>query len=144
VAAIFISYRRGDSGGHAGRLYDRLSRCFAADALFYDHSTIEWGDTFPESIAKGLADAKVVLVLIGPQWLDELNKRAGKPDFVRHEIETALSSRRQGRGPDTPGPSWWGFHALGLGPRRVPSRRHIATLRNRRDLDERGETGRVG
>jgi len=28
MAGIFISYRREDSGGHAGRLYDRLNARF--------------------------------------------------------------------------------------------------------------------
>ena len=28
--SVFISYRRADTGGHAGRLFDRLSRWFDA------------------------------------------------------------------------------------------------------------------
>ncbi len=44
MAAIFISYRRSDSGGHAGRLFDRLSHWFDADALFYDRKGIALGN----------------------------------------------------------------------------------------------------
>jgi|HubBroStandDraft_4_1064222.scaffolds.fasta_scaffold1495543_1 hypothetical protein len=33
---LFISYRRADSSGHAGRIYDHLKLEFGADALFMD------------------------------------------------------------------------------------------------------------
>ena len=36
MARIFISYRRTDAGGYAGRLYDRLSSHFGADHTFID------------------------------------------------------------------------------------------------------------
>ena len=44
--------------------------------------------------------AKVVLVLIGPDWLATLNERAGKPDvdYVRHEVEAALQRHAAGNG----------------------------------------------
>ena len=40
MAKIFISYRRDDSAGHAGRLYDRLSDHFGLDQVFMDIDTI--------------------------------------------------------------------------------------------------------
>ncbi len=95
-AAIFISYRRSDAAGHAGRLFDRLAHWFDHDALFYDLDSIDAGDTFPRRLVDGIEAAKVVLVLIGPGWVDELNARAAKPgvDYVRSEVEHAL--RRHG------------------------------------------------
>jgi len=36
MASIFISYRREDTGGHAGRLCDRLSARFGGDPVFLD------------------------------------------------------------------------------------------------------------
>jgi len=36
VARIFLCYRRDDSGGYAGQLYDRLSQHFGRDNLFMD------------------------------------------------------------------------------------------------------------
>lgn len=93
-ASIFISYRRGDSGGHAGRLHDRLTQWFDRDAVFYDTDTIEAGEVLPERIEEALRSAQVVLVLIGPDWLTELNRRAVLPlDYVR--LEVALALRRQ-------------------------------------------------
>jgi hypothetical protein len=34
--SIFISYRRGDSAGSAGRLYDNLARALPAQGFSYD------------------------------------------------------------------------------------------------------------
>ena len=45
---IFISYRRADSAGYAGRIYDRLVAHFGKDALFMDVDTIEAGLDFIE------------------------------------------------------------------------------------------------
>lgn len=91
--AIFISYRRSDAGGHAGRLFDRLRQWFDAEALFYDQSSIDVGDVFPAVIEAALDKAAVMLVLIGPDWLDEINRRADMPkvDFVRCEVVGALA-----------------------------------------------------
>ena len=36
MANVFISYRREDSGGHAGRLYDRLTARFGNARVFMD------------------------------------------------------------------------------------------------------------
>jgi hypothetical protein len=95
---IFISYRRADSGGHAGRLFDRLRQWFDGDALFYDLDGIDSGDSFPARIEDAIGSAAVVLILIGPDWLSEINARAGRPgvDFVRREVELALPRRSRG------------------------------------------------
>jgi hypothetical protein len=43
MSRIFISYRRGDSRGSAGRLYDDLEERFGKDVVFRDLDTIEPG-----------------------------------------------------------------------------------------------------
>jgi hypothetical protein len=95
---IFISYRRTDAGGHAGRLFDRFFHWFDADALFYDLDGIEAGDVFPARIQSAMEYAAVVLVLIGPDWLEEINTRVSQPgvDFIRREVELALARQAQG------------------------------------------------
>lgn len=100
-ASIFISYRRSDAGGHAGRLHDRLTQWFDVDELFFDVEHINPGDLFPRRLVDGIDNAKVVLALIGPDWLSEINRRAALPDtdFVRDEVERAL---RRLAGPDGP------------------------------------------
>ena len=91
-ASIFISYRRSDAAGHAGRLHDRLAQWFDAGALFFDTEHIRPGEHFPQRLIAGIDGAKVVLVLIGADWLSEINRRAllADTDFVRAEVEHAL------------------------------------------------------
>ena len=43
---IFISYRRDDSAGYAGRIFDRLSAHFGEEAIFMDVATIDAGLDF--------------------------------------------------------------------------------------------------
>lgn len=91
--AIFISYRRSDAAGHAGRLHDRLQYWFDDGAVFFDTQTIEPGEAFIERLIKALDLARVILVLIGPHWAQELNSRLLGPngtDVVRLEVERAL------------------------------------------------------
>jgi hypothetical protein len=92
---IFISYRRDDSRGYAGRLQGDLSRRYSDEHVFRDVE-IPPGADFGEYIT-GLVDkCNVVLAIIGPSWLDardrEGERRIDKPDdWVRLEIERALA-----------------------------------------------------
>jgi len=92
---VFISYRRADSEGYAGRLYDRLSSHFGKGKIFMDVDAIEPGVDFVKEIENAVNSCDVLLALIGPQWLtvsDSQGKlRLEDPqDFVRIEIATAL------------------------------------------------------
>ena len=93
MGAIFISYRRSDSDGHARWLRDRLMHWYDADAIFYDGQSLDSGENFPERLTSELAAARTVLVVIGPAWLGEINHRAALPatDFVRREVKLALA-----------------------------------------------------
>jgi hypothetical protein len=92
---IFISYRRNEAAGHAGRLSDRLSAHFGRAQIFQDIDSIQPGDDFAEAIADAVASCQVLLALIGDRWLkikDREGRRLDNPkDFVRLEIEAALS-----------------------------------------------------
>jgi formylglycine-generating enzyme required for sulfatase activity len=94
MSRIFISYRRDDSAGYAGRLYDRLSERFGGDQIFMDIDTIEPGLDFVEVIEKAVGSCDALIALIGRQWLtitDAAGRRLDKPeDPVRLEIATAL------------------------------------------------------
>jgi TIR domain len=92
---LFISYRRDDSAGHAGRVHDRLQREFGRDLLFMDVDSIPLGTNFVKVIADEVAKCDALLAIIGPGWLDARdekgNRRLENPDdFVRIEIGTAL------------------------------------------------------
>src|SRR5262245_52000224 len=91
MASIFISYRREDAGGHAGRLCDRLTARFGNDRVFMDIQDIHPGQNFATSIEDTIATCDCVIAVIGPHWLESVQKRATLPDdFVRHEIVAAL------------------------------------------------------
>jgi hypothetical protein len=94
VARIFLSYRREDAAGATGRLADKLSERFATEEVFQDVHAIQAGENFEEVILDAVRTATVVLVIIGPRWLDlrtpNGTRRIDDPqDFVRREIETA-------------------------------------------------------
>lgn len=94
---IFLSYRRADTSGHAGRLTDLLEARFGRGAVFRDVEAIDGGTDFVRAIEKALAGARVMLVLIGNTWSSERTadgaRRLDDPrDFVRLEIATALAA----------------------------------------------------
>ncbi|MGH8719638.1 MAG: toll/interleukin-1 receptor domain-containing protein, partial [Burkholderiales bacterium] len=69
MAGIFISYRREDAAGHAGRLFDRLSEHFGRDRVFMDVSGIEPGVDFVEAIETAVGACEVLVVIVGKDWL---------------------------------------------------------------------------
>jgi hypothetical protein len=92
---IFISYRREDSLGHTGRLFDRLGKHFGKAHVFMDIAGIEPGLDFVESIDKAVGSCDVFIVVIGKQWLNATDadgrRRLENPeDFIRLELATAL------------------------------------------------------
>lgn len=92
---IFLSYRRGDTAGHVGRLHDELVRTFGAHRVFMDIDGLKPGDDFILVLRQRLGESLVVLVAIGPRWMgrnDDGTRRIDDPnDFVRLEVGTALA-----------------------------------------------------
>ncbi|SPL92528.1 PASTA [[Actinomadura] parvosata subsp. kistnae] len=95
MSEIFISYRRADSGAVAGRLYADLQHAYGEAAVFMDTSSIAPGAVWPKRLEEALAQAKVVLVVMGPQWIRAANEWGERlidqeNDWVRREVESAL------------------------------------------------------
>ena len=95
MTRIFISYRREDSAGYAGRIYDRLVQHFGEEQIFMDVDNIRPGMDFVEAIESAVGSCDVLIALIGKQWAsitdDRGEKRLNNPnDFVRLEVKTAL------------------------------------------------------
>jgi hypothetical protein len=95
MAAIFISYRRDDAAGHAGRLSDALEARFGRDHVFRDVDDIRPGQDFVQTLEKALARCEALIVVIGREWLSiadtDGRRRLDDPqDYVRLEIATAL------------------------------------------------------
>jgi WD40 repeat protein len=92
---VFISYRRQESSGMAGRLYDRLAARFGDDQVFMDVDTIAPGVEFAKVITQAVSTCQVLLAVIGPRWLtvtdQDGRRRLDDPDdLVRLEVAAAL------------------------------------------------------
>jgi hypothetical protein len=91
---IAISYRREDSLPVAGRLYDRLEQRFGKNNVFMDFDSIRPGFDFRDQIKETIERSKVVIAVIGSNWLGEQSdgsRRIDDPaDFVRLEVAYAL------------------------------------------------------
>ena len=92
MAGVFISYRRADSQTWADRLADSLILRFGGGLIWRDVDDIPAGEPWPREIRKALASADAVLVLIGPDWLED-PRLTERRDVLRHEIQTALRSK---------------------------------------------------
>ena len=90
---VFISYRRGDAVALAGRLYDRLGGRIGVDSVFMDHESIPVGQDFRQAISRSVIQSDVLLVLIGPKWVELLERSSTTPDLVVEEIATALEHK---------------------------------------------------
>jgi len=97
-SGIFISYRRDDASGEAGRLYDHLIARFGDHMVFRDIDAIDPGTDFVGRIEEAVGSCKVLLAVIGRDWLtvtgpDGRRRLENPADFVRLELASAL---RQG------------------------------------------------
>src|SRR6476619_3382501 len=94
-SSAFISYRRDDSGGEAGRLADTIKDQFGDESVFFDTADIPLSDPWPTRLESALGEARVVVVVIGPGWILASDKwgrrRIDDPsDWVRREIQLGL------------------------------------------------------
>jgi TIR domain len=93
---VFLSYRRQDASGHAGRLYDDLVERYGGSNVFMDIDTIGVGADFTQVIEQAVGSCDALIALVGPEWAtvtDETGRRRldDPRDFVRLELETALA-----------------------------------------------------
>src|SRR4051812_8092563 len=95
MSGIFISYRRTDTAGYAGRLAEELRARFGRSNVFMDVDTIPGGNEYVEHVRETLARCAVTLVLIGDEWLDRgpdgTRRIDDETDLVRREIAWALA-----------------------------------------------------
>ena len=98
--SVFLAYRKDDSGGHTGRLYDCLVDRWGSQNVFRDIDRITPGDNFDEKIEQTLALSSVIFVIIGRRWSSIAGtngkRRLSNPsDNHRREVERALASGRR-------------------------------------------------
>lgn len=96
MAKVFISYRRADSGGFAGRLYDHVMEKSADSEVFRDVNKIPLGSHFEDEIEAAMAECDLLLAVIGPRFLDQVNgpRLHDEADHLRRELAAALRSAR--------------------------------------------------
>ncbi|MBT2385836.1 toll/interleukin-1 receptor domain-containing protein [Streptomyces sp. ISL-11] len=93
---IFVSYRRVDSSPWTGRLVADLRKYFGdAAPVYFDIDSSRPAQDFVAQLEKALAASRVVIAVLGPQWLGIADgsgrRRLDDPaDLVRVELETAL------------------------------------------------------
>jgi len=92
---IFINYRSVDARSYAILLYLSLSACFGADAVFLDTESIPVGTDFPEQLLHHIRHARVVLAVIGPNWLSPARSRRRRirreDDWTFRELAEAFT-----------------------------------------------------
>lgn len=93
---IFLSYRRDDSSGYAGRLHDALQAKYGEAQVFMDVATIEPGLDFLDAIDRAIQKCDVFVPIIGRRWADIEDARGRRrldspTDPVRLETEAALA-----------------------------------------------------
>jgi len=92
---VFLSYRRGDVGGYAGRLTDALFQRLGPRSVFQDVTAISPGQDYTVAIDRALDDSDAALVVIGPGWLTASAPHGSRrlleaDDYVRLELARAL------------------------------------------------------
>jgi hypothetical protein len=94
--SVFISYRRLDAGGSAGRLHGDLRRHYGPGRVFRDRE-MRPGTNWVKRLQAVAGACHVMLVVIGPKWATVREDGAPEPrladprDTLRNEIETALA-----------------------------------------------------
>jgi hypothetical protein len=80
VTRIAISYRRDDSAGITGRIFDRLVAHYGVGSVFRDIDNIPLGVDFREHINTVLARTDITLVVVGKRWSGPQPRRRRRID----------------------------------------------------------------
>jgi hypothetical protein len=95
MGGVFINYRTVDNPLAAAAIHESLAGRFGTNRVFRDCVSMTTGTHYPSAIRAALADAKVLVAVIGPQWLtasDPSGERLiDRPhDWVRRELAFAF------------------------------------------------------
>ncbi len=84
--SVYVSYVRQDTGSYATRVHWRMAAALGYGAVFLDTLSLQPGDDWSVTVERAIDSASVVLVLIGPAWVELVQRK----DRAIHEIEEAL------------------------------------------------------
>jgi len=97
VYDIFLSYRSADTGFGAAATYELLAKRFGPERIFLDNQSMSPGSVYPQSLREALESMRVLLVLIGPEWMAPDPGAPDRPlihredDWVRRELRHAFA-----------------------------------------------------
>lgn len=97
VTDVFISYRRGDAAYAASRIEQQLQSTLPHLNVFIDRE-IPGGAAWSNTLDKALTDCRVVIVLIGADFVSEFERRAqiaGETDYMLRELDTAVRLQKR-------------------------------------------------
>src|SRR4030095_10308306 len=93
-STIIPSYRREDSAGVTGRIFDRLAQEFGTDRVFMDIDSMPAGVDFHDHLQEILADCAPLLVIIGKSWRSQRKAQPARimdpDDWVRIAAEAGM------------------------------------------------------
>jgi hypothetical protein len=94
-SGIFISYRRSDSKSYARSICQQLENTFGKRRVFIDVDSIRPGEDFQSVLNDDLEKCKIMVVVMGPRWLELLRPVDSEtsPDYVRLEVGSALARK---------------------------------------------------
>lgn len=92
---FFVSYRRRDAGLAANWIAHQIRGRFGQETVFLDTDSTRLGEYWEEQIGSALGSARVLIAVIGPDWLrltDEFGRRRidKDDDWVRRELEMSI------------------------------------------------------
>ena len=85
---IFISYRRveDDKSYIVGVIHEKLSEVFGKESVFRDIYDIPSGTEWREGLEREVNSCKVMLVVIGPDWVNLANPKGRKRLFDPQDV----------------------------------------------------------
>ncbi|MGW5049768.1 toll/interleukin-1 receptor domain-containing protein [Actinokineospora sp. NPDC004072] len=95
---VFINYRGTDSHSYGALLYHHLVGRFGEDLVFLDCQSIPAGADFVVELLGRVRSARVLLAVIGPQWLTATDPATGRRridnphDWIRRELREAFAA----------------------------------------------------
>lgn len=94
MGGVFINYRAVDNPLGAAGIHEALSARFGPTNVFRDCVSLEAGTDYPPAIRAALAEADVLVSIIGPQWLTLRDPNGARlidreHDWVRRELAWA-------------------------------------------------------
>ncbi len=93
---VFINYRRADSEPWTLLLHKEFVAAFGAEKVVLDVHDLHPGEEYAERVLQQIRQSRVLVVVIGPQWLTIGDQRGPEPrlarrdDLLRLEIAEAL------------------------------------------------------